>query len=69
MKPLSPTDSVTGMSKLNYRVISDVIITPTRTMRVWAVLDTGTGQNFVRRGDLPSARVQISPRFIQTIND
>lgn len=55
--------------KRNYRVISDIFITPTFTMRVFVVLDTGAGPNFVRRRDLPSMEVHIHLGLKPNISD
>lgn len=62
-------DSVMIMSKRNYRVIDDVCITPTSTMRVCSVLDTESGTNFVRHRDLTSSDVHITSGLNSSVID
>lgn len=55
--------------KKSYRLIAVVCITPKFIMIVCAVLDTGAGPNFVRRGDLLRNDLHISSELNQTTRD
>ena len=69
-KGVKNPETVLALSRRNYKVYADLVLSPSKLVRQLTILDTGAGSNFVRVDTLPPGwEALVIPGEIPTIAD